>query len=96
MLTVDSSQVATAEHSIVIGNMTRPPYWSVQIPSASRLSDPVLTGLNLTGLSLTGLSLTDPVLTGLGLTGLRLTGLGLTGLRLTGLIWQPWGLLSLM
>ena len=91
MLTVDSSQVATAEHSIVIGNMTRPPYWSVQIPSASRLSDPVLTGL-----SLTGLSLTDPVLTGLGLTGLRLTGLGLTGLRLTGLIWQPWGLLSLM
>ena len=58
MLTVDSSQVATAEHSIVIGNMTRPPYWSVQIPSASQLSDPVLTGLSLTGLSLTGLSLT--------------------------------------
>ena len=86
MLTVDSSQVATAEHSIVIGNMTRPPYWSVQIPSASQLSDPVLTGLSLTGLSLTGLSLT----------GLSLTDPVLTGLGLTGLIWQPWGLLSLM
>ena len=45
VLTVESSQAATAVTAISTVYTMRPPYWSVQIPRKMRLKDPVRIGV---------------------------------------------------
>jgi hypothetical protein len=41
----DSIQVAAAAATMVVVNTRRPPYWSVQMPSASLISEPTRIGV---------------------------------------------------
>ncbi len=45
MVALVSAQVASAVSSICAGKTSRPPYCSVQIPSISRVSEPVRIGV---------------------------------------------------